>query len=382
MLFLGYWEGNSNFEYSQAIYSAEFNNFQGSPTDYRKLLIRAFEKMNTIGQKAYTQNLGDNLIYWMIYTVSTNTYSQASKKHSLHLTGSPQTVFDRRYLYGKITNVYGNCNATSKVTYDRKNSLLKVSYSYSEYMSNPTCRNIVHPDHLGYISQYDGDDFSLTIDVQSLMTAIAVNSGILNTTELELVPFSQSSYVTDNVQYIVGKYYFPRFPGMQPLVCVLEANNPTNDAFLCGIQFGSIYTQPFFNHFGRQFYEPDMCTCDVYSGIEDDNNYACNWFNFIAGFVFFEYNTDSSDSVDALTRFIIKSKGKSSLSYNASFDAIQSYSNDPLWRQTAYQYCTSADLNGNSSCSMLSIMLAQSHVFTVSENYYQVRSYHILITHV
>lgn len=378
----GNWEGTSNFQYKNAIYSTTFNNFHGSDNDYRILLSNAFEIFDAIGNNAYKRDLAANLLYWMSYTVSATRFEN---KQSMSLTGTPEVVFDKRYLKGIFSNAFGVCDAYSKVTYDKKNHQLTIVFNYQQFSESPTCMDIINPTHMGYASFFDGSEFTIYIDVDSLVTAIAINSKILNASELEYVSLSGSTFIVDDRIFLQGEYFFPRFPGMKAMTCL--ANAIPGLPLLCSVRVGSLYTYPFFNHVGKNYTLPERCDC---SNFDFNADWSCDIFNFLTGIVFYDYNVTSTESVNDLTRLVLAADVGYDV-FNASFDAIfNSTKGDAEDRKEDYAFCASGNvpnLSNKRGCSVLTLFVGDDTFdFDVSDYNYQVREkgcsvtflYHVL----
>jgi hypothetical protein len=65
----GYWEGSSAFNYSSAFYQLDLLNSLYTEDYYPEILSYFRSEMDAIGTYATTQNLAQNLIFYMLYVI-------------------------------------------------------------------------------------------------------------------------------------------------------------------------------------------------------------------------------------------------------------------------------------------------------------------------
>jgi hypothetical protein len=385
----GLWESSPEFEYTKALYSFKFPGYSGSKKVYEDSLQQAFDFVTRLGAKSKSLNLGSNLLYWM---AASGAVVSGGSSNVFQMNGSPKVLFDKLVYYASFSAEGGVCPVHPRVIYDSGGSTMRLEFAYSEFTSNAICRSIVTPEHMGYSAKYGLDHFSFSIDSQTLLTALSVSQGILDFEDLELIPHSSIVYQykgTENIQ--LGKYFYPRYPAMKPLFCM----SLDNGSLLCTIQYFNLYLYPIFNHAGYSPFYPHYCDCaDPSVG----QSTACNLFNFITGFVFFDYNEALGETeytaIDRLIDFSAKSpsspadinKGAFNASFDAATDGDHAYTSLPSWRHDIYSFCRLSD-GLNSTCSMLSVLLSQGFTltgnssddivdspnkdYTVSDHYYQ-----------
>jgi hypothetical protein len=359
----GNWEGNIDFQYRQAIYVMTLSNFNGEELKFTALLNDAFETLELLGKLSYSLNLADNLIIWMAVTMYAQTDQQV---HTFQLYGDPKIVFNPTSIFASMSNEQGNCDVPPTVTYDRSVGIYTISYPITRYVSSASCLQIANPLHFGYTGL--GSDFTIRIDMQSAITALGVNIGLIPMDQLEKVAYTESYFTSDGIDYIANFYYYPRYPGMTPLFCVTLA---TTGQLVCALEYGSIYAYPLFNHIGASLEKPTYCDCENGIGLLQN----CSQFYLLSGLLFYEYSgSDLSSSYNDLMRLITSSTNGEELNrnaYNISADSILSYSSvGSEWRHDAYEFCTK---NSSQGCSVLSIAAGSQTLHTVSPYYYQVR---------
>ena len=367
----GYWQGQVGFEYALGIYSFNFYNFLGSAEDFGQLLLGAYAEILEVSAGSFNNSLALNLMYWMVYSIST---SWDGSIQQLQFTGSPSMIFDRRYIASSMSNEFGVCDIRSSTSFDKKNALLTVEYNVIDFVSSDACRNITIPSHLGYVPQFDGETFRIEVDVHALITGAAINMGILSPYELERIPHTTYRVEQAGKWYTIDQYYNPRYPGMQPLHCQRDAEleeSGTASEYVCVIRSGTLYMYPTYNHIGANVSYPKYCSCDY---MEKRESGICNSFNFIPSLIFYEFESEWSQSEDDLFAFSVLSNysghDRNRQVYDAAFDAIVETDmryND-TWRKDAYQFCKE---NASQSCSLLTFVVSDFGN-TVSDYYYQI----------
>jgi hypothetical protein len=170
--FVGNWQGNNEFQYSNAPYRLDLTRFKSSNKEFKSFMIDVGENVTSMGSGAVSRDLAANLAYWMMwevklpYTKSINTF---------RMTGDPATVFQREFTFALMSNIQGHCLASPRVTtFDQSNFLLQLTYSVREFKADPICSDIATPELLGYVDSYDFDTFKLSLDVRSFIVAHGV----------------------------------------------------------------------------------------------------------------------------------------------------------------------------------------------------------------
>jgi hypothetical protein len=372
----GNWEGQIDFEYRYAIYAGTLNNFNGNEVEFNELLREVFEQIDQLGEQSYRLDLAENLVIWM--ASSLRAFSQ-NQVHTIQFTGDPKIVFNSQYIFPALSNQQGNCEVAPHVSYDRSVGVFTISYPIDQYLASPTCMAIVNPYHCGYRGQ--GPLFTLLIDMQSAITAIGINTGVIDFNELEIVPDTRSTFSSQGVVYETQYYFYPRYPGMTPLQCVNststtrvgDSSGSDDQIIICAISYGQVYAYPLFNHLGASFTQPMYCDCEnTMLGVTSKN---CNYMNLIPGLLFYDFegNHDETGYQDLVT-VITRTTGRklNRLAYNASADSVMTNQSSAEWRERAFEFCTTGVSRG---CSLLTIAISNPPLATVSQYYYQVRSH-------
>ena len=238
-----------------------------------------------------------------------------SQTHKVRFTGQPAYVFDRFYKSAALLAPKHKCFAVPSIFFDKSNGNFLVQYEYSEYtmladqsslnyptstsekqlgccfwdVTNATVNGIkvindekcvLPPKGFGYKTAFDSTHFSLKYNINSLMTAFAVNMGItpysslkyakgdfetsegckrLTDTVTTMSTYKQStpymtystttgctlSYLNPNTNqndlYNIEMRMDPKFPNMDPIYCLTRSySSDSNYNFdkLCMVRIG------------------------------------------------------------------------------------------------------------------------------------------------
>jgi hypothetical protein len=420
----GNWIGSPEFTYSSALYSLSFNNFEvQSYSQYQQMMSSFYNTLQVIGKIAEYQDLPANLIFWTAfqryysveYPTATNFSSIGfGQLQTLQMTGSPSDMFDLTYQQGTIGSQRGFCNletaSTAAGTYfDQANAAMVLAYSHSQYAASSICKSASAASSLGYISTFDGDLFSVKLDVRSFMTAMSVNMKIHSIENLAVANSQFKKFEAFNTTFLLGQYYDIRYPQMAPLLCVRNTtffneaaiaaiidnyNGEIPFTSLCFYIVGNTVTLPIFNHFGISKEVPEMCTCS-------SNHYhaACDQFNFMTSLLFYPVSkptTSFNPSISLLNNLQIIPQVRNLITlvvsagtyrqlnidaYNASwagaavaFNQTASFTKSTNWLKKQFSFCDKTVANGGLSCSLIVFNSFNPNDLIVSEYKYQLRN--------
>lgn len=295
---LGYWSGNSNFAQTRSIYSFTVNSFTHTTAEYINIIKNLQSKVNTVSLGAPTRSLTDNLLYWMSWAFITTDTSTSSNMR-FQLTGDIPSVFNRFSKQAVFGSKVSNCRIPPVVSYNSLDGTVQITYSYSAFTTEKSCSSISSPENLGYVADSDGDNFNLRLDMRSLITALAVNEGVLPYSYLiDVQGLDKTVYNYRGVYYASHKKIDARYPGSAPIYCFLavgplphESNQPTH---FCVAKIASVYGYPFFFHKGVSGqnitdtiriskYTPMPCNCTSITGTSS----YCSVFDLVTGLVLF-----------------------------------------------------------------------------------------------
>lgn len=377
----GYWENSPHFEYSNASYYISLTSYSTNFEQYTFLMQEVYAYLRNFGNIVAQSSLTYSLVYWTSTMLVVPGYST----QRFYLSGDPVVIFNKQHTGGLLTSIEGPCyeNITYSSSYDINSGIMRLNYDYKQFMSNSQCLNVTNPSLLGYVPIVDGSQFTLNFDVQTLMTALAVNLYVIQLSALVELPHFNSDYEYNGIQYYISYYYSPKFPSMIPMICLKTVNyqedfpNNATNAFLCGLNYNGVTAMPIFNQFGSNSTFPMPCDCANAASYDLDVAFSnCNLFNFLSGFIF--WNTESPNPIlEMLGKFQFNYKTINNLAFNASF--IDSYwgLTSPLYNQLhskqfrshAYEYCQTS----YGVCSMVlfsSFDNAQDATWAISKYYY------------
>lgn len=348
----GYWEGDDSFSYSNAKYVSSFKNTQMSVAEYETYIeTRKSLMIDSLSSMSTQNDLALNLLYWMSHVY----VESGSQTNRFYMNADPSIIFDRDATAGALTNQYYNCRDEATSSYDRANSLLRVAFDIESFNAG-ACKNISDARPLGYLENVSPTDFKITVDVRSLITAVAVNRNVMSLSNLQMIEDSYSPVVYNNETYVFAKYVDPRYSGMRGIYC------STNTTFsYCFFVFGNTLAVPLFIHRGSSSYEPTVCDCSGEAGLRaNDSSYDCNTFTFLSGALFYNVGFQSDvtplfkllDRYDMATihEYALGPMFAGSAHSNAAYYVDPAYFTNQTRRDAWYEFC---DIEGYGSCSFL-----------------------------
>jgi hypothetical protein len=142
----GYWNGNSLYNPSRAVYSFETNNFKHNTSMFVNIINDLRSRISNVANQALTRTLPDNLLYWMSWAQIIDDNGASMR---LQFTGSILNVFDRWAMQAVLGNVAADCRSIPKVAYNPLSGVLDVTYSAQDYSSQGSCTKISAATNLG-----------------------------------------------------------------------------------------------------------------------------------------------------------------------------------------------------------------------------------------
>jgi hypothetical protein len=268
----GYWQGDSNFSYENALYSLEMQSIALTSSGYEGILGDFESSLSSIGTKMSNRTLSWNLIAWASYS---DIYSSSSGTIGISSLGDASNIFDVQYFDPGITSRNSHCLSSINewsTSFDSSNSKISVdipitlTYDMTGGVSfSEPCPGLFNAsaDFL-FDPKYDSS-LSIKFDSQSFSTAIAVNYGIKSFDTL-----SEVEVKTTHTGFY-GLYFDSKYPGMDPIFCysmestdlasspyVKSANAVNSPTIIasgdypttCLVRSGNQFFYPFFNHAG------------------------------------------------------------------------------------------------------------------------------------
>lgn len=332
----GYWSGMTDYIAGHGIYSFSFSSFQRTNAEYSAFMRQVKSVISGIAKTASTSPTWINLAYvssW-VYPITDGSFT-----HSVSIPGDPAYIFNRFYKTATVASQSVKCYAVPDISLDRASGNFVVQWLYGKYTvyQSGKCTNItqtgegflggsgianspgntgscpsqsigccppvtdkndgggtcvVPPGDAGYNANYDSKHFTFRYNIRSLMTAYAINQGILPLASLTTVtadveqsyrgcyalhgtsPSSCDTAVAmknktcgnsfvglaynatskkcsikiKSTRYNIRSYMDPRFTGMEPVYCLVDKSiddTAKATAAVCTIRFGSAYVYPF-----------------------------------------------------------------------------------------------------------------------------------------
>jgi hypothetical protein len=271
----------------------------------------------------------ESLVFWMSWSI--NTVASGNRQH-LRLTGDAKTLYNQGTSHSSgISSLSGRCNASSTITFEKAcefivyikydfytgakyshhiiivqqllswcNSFVyillsagvyRIHYSYSEYSQNEVCMQAADPRSLNFRPGLGTDTFTLEFDMQSVMTVMGVNYGVIDHEVLEEVPFTRGELLLNGKMQAFANYYNPRYPNMNVITCFANENSTANDFWydrvsICAVEIGITPLYPVFNHLGYDkpgFNDTLYCDCSEEVLSDRELSYQCNKFLMMTG---------------------------------------------------------------------------------------------------
>lgn len=389
----GNWIGTSRFQYYLAPYNFVYSNMEAkTKQEYYNMMDTFDESLIQLGEKAKTQNLALNLVYWisyvkyysMDYPLLTDFQDVGSGKlQYLELAGNPSVVFNTP-LFGVVISGYqGNCDANMESSYDQANSKMSMRLNATSLKNIANCITAAG-DAYTYDLLAGEEEVDFDLDVRTFSTALAVNMGIIDIGNLGLATSETFRITFKGILYELGQYFDIRYSEMAPIYCLRSISAVSTGVSvvkpLCFASQGSLLFLPVFNHIGESLRVPKYCECAEAGHLD-----ICNDFLLATTLLYFpvvgNLGITASISQQLQNLFNLYSKFPvyedfNRAAYNASITAILTHFGtgdetkltSAAWLQDVYQFCKLA--NGK-TCSMVNFFGINKRRKTVSDFQYQ-----------
>jgi hypothetical protein len=365
----GAWQGSSDFAYSNATYQINLVNVQMDEQQFSASMKDFNAQLAEVGKQATSQDVAVNLLYWMSWV------QVGAHLERFSMTGTPLMVFQRQITAGTISNQLHDCNATSEGSFDPSTGTIAVSYDVDSFQSNPSCSGNGNITDYGYSPIANTDKFNLQFDIRALITAVAINLGVVKPRrQLQLV--DHTVYNVSQVSYYAASFVDPRYPGMAPVLCLFDKR----DTPYCLISVGFMYGLPVFNHIGNNTEYPAKCDCtqEISEGVNKNYTNVCNHFNFLTGVIVWPHAEAFPDpalelmlSMSAQRIYDLAHPPMFTAGAYGTSSPLRGGFNSPSQRQEMYSFCQS-DTYGACSIVTFSSYDSTFAASTVSTNYFQV----------
>lgn len=370
----GIWEGQDNFDFSAAMYAIQVTNFEIDYSGYQLIMSSVYDSLNNIGQVAVNATLDINMLFWLTYSY----LGGGNTAQRFQLLGNPLVVFSRQQYFGSFGNINGTCNVTRSSSFDVSSGMLTSIFRATDYMNSATCTENGPLSYFDYLSGANSDSFFVGMDVRTIVTCVAVNSGLLSIEALVEIKVFGSYEPYAGINFYSSTYYLPKYPSMKPMICI---SNSTYNLVMCTVHLTpNLFVIPIFNHLGNSTEFPQPCECSKVTNGEKANPYfACNLFRFLAGFIYFsaEFPTNLEYLVNLSLKYQFNLYKLNRDAFNASFISSYFGQNSPYsatfatpeYRESAFDFCS---INGTTCKIMVTTVFdVAQYNWAITEYYFQ-----------
>lgn len=290
----GVWSGAMTFNYSQATYSFQFQNYTSSNDDgqvpFNELMAEVSAFISTLGFRAQNQSLAYNVLIWMNSALFINT---GSSQQIFTFAGSPSYVFNRQYFWVNFVSSETYCPVESSMTYDINSATFHCSLPTVKFAE--VCG--VNTFDLAKVAANPSlSEYQFTIDMRSITTAIAINLHLRRLQNMVIVTNGAAGVLTAAPPPGYTSYGLidPLYPGMKPIQCLFRSASISEATLeFCMVVIG---TQPMYpviqslnlnatdaSYFNWASSEPCSCQSPSPSQSPTGTKWNCNQMAFIVG---------------------------------------------------------------------------------------------------
>lgn len=359
----GYWSGSLNYQYTKAIYYTTLSNFaddsNGDSGVYEYSISATRNTLSSrVDPEMEKENLGINLLYWTSFVQMDKERSGNANRFKLN--ADPNVIFDRQKYVVSVSSKHGVCNKAMSVSFDYNYHLIVTISDIGAFLNDTVCTKALSQTslfNLGYDPAIDGNSFNMRFDIRSMVTSMAANLDILNAW-YHLEKIDALSFTSSATSQSIESYVDPAYLGMSPITCI--DSNPYETADHCAVTYGYGVLLPVFNQLGyaTQVYNNlatgnlSYCNCSEWADYNEEQKYNCNLFNFLTGFIFWNDEIYSPDSLFELTN--LESSYINRKAYDAQYFSSIFYHGNQSETGNYFDFChTSA----SGDCSLLTIAM-------------------------
>ena len=307
----GYWEGMSDYTYSNAFYDFTFYNLQTTGSEFTALMRQFQAVLVAEGNAAKSNPFVLNLLLLISYSV---TITNGLDEQFFTFTGQPNDLYgDESYRIAGIGSVNGSCQATTVVGFDVYTAVASLTWGLADYQSQQCDSAVTPPASLGWTDR-SGNTIAAQLDTVSIHTALAINSGVFALGRLQLVGLQYRVYRG----LIFGRYIDPSYQHMRPVHCFSKLREddpvlptlgdsfyheqpsaaadaaydsiPAQDQWFCYVNFANQLALPTVNHYDQNCLscaepvDPYCQVFDVMIGVVYFPTYMGDWKRITAAY--------------------------------------------------------------------------------------------------
>eukprot|EP01035_Chromulina_nebulosa_P018737 gene18737-24502_t len=270
----GTWDTEPDFFYARSAYSMTVAGLSYTNDQYKTVLTSISKKLRRIGSKAVNRDYAWNVIALSSYAA--NDLTRGSLK--FYSTADAGIIFDKQIYGANIASSDVSCNLLYTAAYTASSAQLSLSFdlnfSYTNahdkvvyncpYTANDGCYNpcssAMALNSFGYDPNKNSPTLDFTIDMGSVTTAVAVNYGLIDLSDLIEVPgdnarkdlfnrmnFSAIPILNNNATFNISSYYDVLYAPTAPIYCVTFTNISISQ---CLLRFGNTLVYPVVTSWG------------------------------------------------------------------------------------------------------------------------------------
>lgn len=120
---------------------------------------------------------------------------------SFYFDAYPNIVFNTAFMAIDVLTQNIECKTPRTLSFDAANSLNTVTWASVGFLQNEGCVATLNPFLFGYSTQFPESSFTIAVDMDTFVTAVAINSGIRTWSNL-----GDAEPNTFSVEYNGGNY--------------------------------------------------------------------------------------------------------------------------------------------------------------------------------
>jgi hypothetical protein len=90
----------------------------------------------------------------------------------------PSVVFNTAFMAIDVITQGLGCKLQRTLSFDAANTLNEVSWAAAPFIASSTCNPVLNPYLFGYSVQFPESAFTISVDMNTFVTAVAINTGI------------------------------------------------------------------------------------------------------------------------------------------------------------------------------------------------------------